>query len=83
MLFRSDLGLTAMGAHGMLDAADAPEGGLFHRYALFVPATSIAGGSDQVQRNIIGERALGLPKEPDVSRDVPFSELRSGRPANG
>jgi alkylation response protein AidB-like acyl-CoA dehydrogenase len=75
-----DLGLTAMGAHGMLEGGDAPEGGLFQRYALFVPATSIAGGSDQVQRNIIGERALGLPKEPDLSRDVPFSELRTTRP---
>jgi alkylation response protein AidB-like acyl-CoA dehydrogenase len=75
-----DLGLTAMGPNGMLDADDAPEGGLFQRYALFVPATSIAGGSDQVQRNIIGERALGLPKEPDLSRDVPFNELRSARP---
>jgi len=77
-----NLGLEAMGAHGMLADGDAPEGGMFHRYALFIPATSIAGGSDEVQRNIIGERALGLPKEPDLSRDVPFNELRvSQRPS--
>ena len=42
---------------------------------LFVPSLSIAGGTDEVLRNIIGERVLGLPKEPQVDRDVPFREL--------
>ena len=74
-----NLGLEAMGPAGMLADGDAPAGGIFHRYALFVPASSIAGGSDEVQRNIIGERALGLPKEPDESRDLPFSQLRTSR----
>ena len=73
-----DAGLAIMGPHGMLFGADAPEGGLFHKYALFVQAGSIAGGSDEVMRNILGERALGLPKEPDDSRDRPFRELRVG-----
>jgi alkylation response protein AidB-like acyl-CoA dehydrogenase len=43
--------------------------------ALHASAPSIYGGSDEIQRNILCERTLGLPKEPGPSRDTPFTEL--------
>ncbi len=74
-----EVGLGIMGPAGTLWGASAPDGGTMAELAVFSPGPSIYGGTDQVQRNIIGERGLGLPSEPRVDKDVPFKDLpRSG-----
>lgn len=73
-----DLGLAILGAGGMLADADAPRGGSVTHMALTSLCHGIQGGTEHVQRNIIGERILGLPKEPQVDRDLPFRDLLVG-----
>jgi alkylation response protein AidB-like acyl-CoA dehydrogenase len=64
-----------VGTEALLEGPDHPEGDAANFLALNAYFTSIGGGTDQIQRNIIGERVLGLPKEPEVDRDVPFKEV--------
>ena len=74
-----DLSLAVLGADGQLVGDSAPGGGSVARAGLssFVP--SLGGGTNEIQRNIIGERTLGLPREPSIDAGVPFRELRRSR----
>ncbi len=72
----SSLAMRILGPWGTLTGRDTPENGRVQTFVLSVPSASIAGGSDEIQRNIMGERALGLPREPSVDTDIPFKDLR-------
>ncbi|MDJ0785376.1 MAG: acyl-CoA dehydrogenase family protein [Myxococcota bacterium] len=66
----ADLALRAAGPEGLARK------GYWQNQFLFSPAWHIAGGTDQIQKNVAAERVLGLPREPDPSRELPFEELR-------
>jgi alkylation response protein AidB-like acyl-CoA dehydrogenase len=70
-----DLALALEGATAMLLHGDAPYGGFWQQQFLNQWGTRIGGGTEQVQRNVIGERVLGLPPEPRPDKRVPFREL--------
>jgi alkylation response protein AidB-like acyl-CoA dehydrogenase len=86
-----DLGLEIAGAYGTLhaytaegrkeldEATGVPWLAGVTESALFAQGPPIYGGTDQVQRNIIGERVLGLPKEPGFDKNTPYKDL----PKNG
>lgn len=71
-----DLSFELCGPDATLTGESAPDGGRVVRTGLssFVP--SLGGGTNEIQRNIVGERTLGLPREPAVDAEVPFRELR-------
>ncbi len=70
---RAYLGKDLSGAAGMLADGDG------HLEFLTAPSMSIRGGTDEVQRNIVGERVLGLPGEPRVDKDAPYADLKKSR----
>jgi alkylation response protein AidB-like acyl-CoA dehydrogenase len=77
-----DLSAFAMeleGEAGAVTGNDAPMHGMFQQGWLSAPGLRIAGGTDEILRNIIAERVLGLPGDVRVDKDVPFNKVPAGR----
>ncbi|MEE2688676.1 MAG: acyl-CoA dehydrogenase family protein [Pseudomonadota bacterium] len=67
---------TAMtGADSMLTGEQSPMNGVIAEILISTPAISIAGGTDEIQKNIISERVLQMPKEPRFDTDRPFRDV--------
>jgi alkylation response protein AidB-like acyl-CoA dehydrogenase len=64
-----ELGLRLAGPDALLR-----HGSWQHQF-LTAPSLHIAGGTDEIQKNVVAERVLGLPREPRVDRDVPFNKI--------
>jgi alkylation response protein AidB-like acyl-CoA dehydrogenase len=67
--------LELQGAAGILTDKDSEAAGEFQAMLLRSPSARIAGGSDEIMRNIIAERVLGLPGDIRVDKDVPFNKI--------
>jgi alkylation response protein AidB-like acyl-CoA dehydrogenase len=72
-----DLSYRIVGAHGLLRGPESPLDGDLQMVNLGSPGTRIGGGTDEIQLNVLGERALDLPRERS-DREVPYRDLLVG-----
>jgi alkylation response protein AidB-like acyl-CoA dehydrogenase len=73
-------GLELMGLAGLVMDEDLAEAyAMFQQALLSSPSARIAGGSDEILRNIIAERVLGLPPDIRVDKNKPFSQVPTGK----
>jgi alkylation response protein AidB-like acyl-CoA dehydrogenase len=79
---RLDIGLELAGASGGTWFDDDPGGAWGERY-LYRQGGSLAGGSNEMQRNLISERVLAMPREHAADLDMPFDQVRHNQPPEG
>jgi alkylation response protein AidB-like acyl-CoA dehydrogenase len=70
--------MSVLGAQATLWHDDAPDGGFWQDVFLFQWSSRIGGGTENIQRNILGERVLGLPREPDPLKGQAWKDLPKG-----
>ena len=78
--YAGHLHTTLLGPESLLDGEENRRAADANYSQLNAYFFSIGGGTDQIQRNIIGERLLGLPREPEVDKGLPFREVRRAAP---
>ncbi|MCH7866574.1 MAG: acyl-CoA dehydrogenase family protein [Myxococcales bacterium] len=71
-------GMELQGAAGVLAGDDNPDGSIWQSTYLSMPGLRLAGGTDEILRNIISERVLGMPGEPRMDKGKPFKDIPTG-----
>ncbi len=80
MMDISNAAIEALDHYGIIDdPALAPIDGAFHQSYMFAPGLRIAGGTDEILKNILAERVLGLPQDQRADKGIAFKDLPSGR----
>ena len=62
----------------LVDPDISPEQAHFEEQVLFSPGVRLAGGTDEVMRNILAEQVLGLPQEPRADKGMAFQDIPTG-----
>jgi alkylation response protein AidB-like acyl-CoA dehydrogenase len=72
-------GMDLLGMAGGVMDETAPMNAWFQNALLYAPGKRIAGGTDEIMRNIVAERVLGLPSDARADKDIPFNKIPTGR----
>ena len=72
-------GMDLLGMAGGVMDETAPMNAWFQNALLYAPGKRIAGGTDEIMRNIVAERVLGLPGDVRADKDIPFNKIPTGR----